>query len=123
MMVTVLIYTYATCVFSSRRIARKLHEDVAFHMLCGGSFPRHRTICEFRRRHLSDFWHLFLEVVRIAREAGMVCLGTLATTPCVQIPHRARSAKIRQCQPRLMVSPKARNEQKGTLDHSELLDT
>ena len=39
MMVTVLIYAYATGVFSSRRIARKLHEDVAFRMLCGGSFP------------------------------------------------------------------------------------
>ena len=43
MMVTVLIYAYATGVFSSRRIARRLHEDVAFRMLCGGSFPRHRT--------------------------------------------------------------------------------
>ena len=77
MMVTVLIYAYATGVFSSRRIARKLHEDVAFRMLCGGSFPRHRTICEFRRRHLDDFRHLFLEVVRLAREAGMVRLGTV----------------------------------------------
>ena len=77
MMVTVLIYAYATGVFSSRRIARKLHEDVAFRMLCGGSFPRHRTICEFRRRHLGDFRHLFLEVVRLAREAGIVKLGTV----------------------------------------------
>ena len=77
MMAAVLIYAYATGVFSSRRIARKLHEDVAFRMLCGGSFPRHRTICEFRRRHLGDFRHLFLEVVRLARESGMVRLGTV----------------------------------------------
>ena len=77
MMVTVLIYAYATGVFSSRRIVRKLHEDVAFRMLCGGSFPRHRTICEFRRRHLDDFRHLFLEVVRLAGESGMVRLGTV----------------------------------------------
>ena len=77
LMFTVLIYTYVTGVFSSRRIARRLHEDVAFRMLCGGSFPRYRTICEFRRRHLGDFRHLFLEVVRLAREAGMVKLGTV----------------------------------------------
>ena len=77
MMAAVLIYAYATGVFSSRRIARRLHEDVAFRMLCGGSFPRHRTICEFRRRHLGDFRHLFLEVVRLARESGMVRLGTV----------------------------------------------
>jgi len=77
MMVTVLIYAYATGVFPSRRIARRLHEDVAFRMLSGGSFPRHRTICGFRRRHPGDFRHLFPEVVRLAREAGMVRLGTV----------------------------------------------
>ena len=51
--------------------------DVAFRMPCGGSFPRHRTICEFSRRHLGDFRHLFLGVVRLAREAGIVKLGTV----------------------------------------------
>ena len=50
MMVKVLIYAYATGVFSSRKIARKLEEDVAFRMLAAGNFPQHRTICEFRRR-------------------------------------------------------------------------
>ncbi len=48
-MVKVLIYGYATGVFSSRGIARKLEEDVAFRMLGAGNFPKHRTICEFRR--------------------------------------------------------------------------
>ena len=59
MMVKVLIYAYATGVFSSRGMARRLEEDVAFRMLAAGNFPRHRTICEFRRRHLSDFRRLF----------------------------------------------------------------
>ena len=49
MMVKVLIYAYATGVFSSRAIARKLEEDVAFRVLAAGNFPQHRTICEFRR--------------------------------------------------------------------------
>ena len=76
-MATVLIYARATGVFPSRRIARRRHEDVSFRMLCGGSFSRHRTICELRRCHLGDFRHLFLEVVHLAREAGMEKLRTV----------------------------------------------
>ena len=78
MMVKVLIYGYATGVFSSRGIARKLEEDVAFRMLAAGNFPKHRTICEFRHRHLSDFRAMFLEVVRVSREMGLVRFGTLS---------------------------------------------
>src|ERR1700733_9769054 len=48
MMVKVLVYGYATGVFSSREIAKKLHEDVAFRLLAAGNFPKHRTLCDFR---------------------------------------------------------------------------
>ena len=78
MMVKVLIYAYATGVFSSRAIARKLEEDVAFRVLAAENFPQHRTICEFRRRHLEDFERMFIEVVRVAREMGVVRFGTLS---------------------------------------------
>jgi transposase len=78
MMLKVLIYAYVSGVFSSRKIAGKLEEDVAFRVLAAGNFPRHRTICEFRKRHLKDFKALFLEVVQIARAAGLARLGTLA---------------------------------------------
>ncbi len=78
MMVKLLIYGYATGVFSSRKIARKLHEDVAFRVLCAGNFPAHRTIAEFRQRHLGEFESLFVQVVRIAQEVGLIKLGTLA---------------------------------------------
>ena len=78
MMVKVLIYAYATGEFSSRAIARKLEEDVAFRVLAAGNFPQHRTICEFRRRHLEDFERMFVEVVRVAREMGVVRFGTLS---------------------------------------------
>ena len=47
-------------------------------MLGAGNFPKHRTICEFRRRHLSDFRALFLAVVRLSRELGLVRFGTLS---------------------------------------------
>ena len=78
MMVKTLLYAYATGTFSSRTMARKLEADVAFRVLAAGNFPRHRTLCEFRRRHLADVAHLFREVVHLARELGLVELGALA---------------------------------------------
>jgi hypothetical protein len=78
MMVKVLVYAYATGVFSSRKIARKLHEDVAFRVLAADNFPAHRTIRDFRALHLDEFTELFVQVVRLAREMGLVKLGTIA---------------------------------------------
>lgn len=78
MMVKVLVYAYATGVFSSRKIARKLHEDVAFRVLAADNFPAHRTISDFRAFHLKELSELFVQVVRLAREMGLVKLGTIA---------------------------------------------
>ena len=78
MMVKLLLYAYATGVFSSRGIAKKLEEDVAFRVLAAGNFPQHRTICEFRRRHLDDFKQLFVAVVGLARELGLARFGKLS---------------------------------------------
>ena len=78
MMVKVLIYGYATGVFSSRKIAVKLTDDVAFRMLGAENFPAHRTISDFRKQHLEEFGNLFVQVVRMAREAGLVKMGTVA---------------------------------------------
>jgi len=75
MMVKVLVYAYASGVFSSRKIARRLEEDVAFRVLAAGNFPAHRTLREFRRVHLSELTVLFVQVVRLAREAGLAKLG------------------------------------------------
>lgn len=78
MMVKVLMYGYATGVFSSRKIARKLHEDVAFRVLAANNYPAHRTICDFRAFHLEEFSALFVQVVKLARECGLAKLGTIA---------------------------------------------
>jgi len=78
MMVKVLVYGYATGVFSSRKLARKLHEDVAFRVLGAGNFPAHRTVCDFRALHLEELSELFMQVVKLARECGLVKLGTIA---------------------------------------------
>ncbi len=78
MMVKVLVYGYATGVFSSRKIERRLHEDLAFRMLGAGNFPKHRTIRDFRALHLKELADLFVQVVKLAQEIGLVKLGTVA---------------------------------------------
>ena len=124
MMMTVLIYAYATGVFSSRRIARKLHEDVAFRLLCGSTFPSHRTLCEFRRRHLGDFEHLFVAVVQLAQEAGIVRLGTV-TVDGTKVRanasrHKAMSyARMREEEARLKAEIAALLARAGEVDAAE----
>jgi len=78
MMLKVLIYAYASGTFSSRRIAKKLVEDVAFRVLSAGNFPEHRTICDFRKDNLNEFIDLFKQVVQIAKSSGLVKLGRIA---------------------------------------------
>ncbi len=78
MMVKVLIYGYATGTFSSRKLAAKLHEDVALRVLAAENYPAHRTLSDFRALHLQELAALFVQVVRLARECGLVKLGTVA---------------------------------------------
>jgi len=78
MMVKILIYGYATGTFSSRRIAQKIEEDVAFRVLAAGNFPKHRTICDFRQQHLQKFIEVFKQVVQIAKNSGLIKLGRIA---------------------------------------------
>jgi len=66
------VYGYATDVFSARKLARKLHEDVAFRVLAAGNYPAHRTLCDFRARHLKELSDLFVQVVKLAKECGLV---------------------------------------------------
>ncbi len=78
MMVKVLVYGYATGTFSSRKLAAKLHEDVALRVLAAENYPAHRTLSDFRALHLQELADLFVQVVRLARECGLVKLGTVA---------------------------------------------
>lgn len=78
MMLKVLMYAYATGVYSSRKIERRIYEDIAFRYLAAGNFPDFRTISAFRKRHLKDFERLFLQVLQLCRHAGLVKLGTIA---------------------------------------------
>lgn len=78
MMVKVILYGYATGCTSSRKLAKRLREDVAFRVLAAENFPAHRTICDFRQRHLEALRALFVEVVRLAQEMGLVKVGVVA---------------------------------------------
>ena len=57
---------------------KKLEEDVAFRILAADNFPQHRTICDFCKRHLSDFKAVFVQVIQIAQQAELISLGTVA---------------------------------------------
>lgn len=78
MLTKVLLYAYCVGVFSSRKIQRRLAEDVAFRVLAAGNEPDFRTIADFRRRHLAALEGLFVQVLRLAREAGALSVGRVA---------------------------------------------
>lgn len=78
MMTKVLVYGYCVGVRSSRRIERACEEGVAFRVLSAGNRPAHRTIAEFRRRHLEALSRLFVQVLKLCRKAGLVKLGHVA---------------------------------------------
>lgn len=78
MMVTLLLYAYCVGVFSSRKIMARCESDVAFRTIVGEDVPDFRRIAEFRRRHLGSIQHLFLEVLRLCKEAGLLSVGRLA---------------------------------------------
>jgi transposase len=79
MMVTLLVYAYAVGVCSSRKIAAACERNLAFRAIVGNVPPDFRTISDFRKIHLAAFRPLFLEVLRLAGEMGMVKLGNLST--------------------------------------------
>jgi transposase len=78
MMVAVLLYAYATGTYSSRKIARRLVEDVAMRFLAAGNQPDFRTVSDFRKRHGGALGALFTQVLRLCRRAGLVKLGQVA---------------------------------------------
>src|SRR5499426_3407754 len=79
MMVCLLLYAYCMGVFSSRKIAQACERNLAFIAIVGAERPDFRTISDFRKLHLEAFCAVFVEVLRIAGEAGMVQLGNIST--------------------------------------------
>jgi transposase len=78
LMLKLLIYGYANGVASSRRLEAATYRDVAMRMLCADQHPDYRSIARFRARHLQALAELFVQALRLCRQAGLVGLGTLA---------------------------------------------
>jgi transposase len=78
MLLGLLVYGYATKVFSSRALERATYDSVAFRYIAGNEHPDHDTIAAFRKRFLGQIEALFIEVLQLARTMGMLKLGTVA---------------------------------------------
>ena len=78
MMVKILVYSYCVGVFSTRRMEKRLVEDVAFRVLAAGNEPDFRTLADFRKNHLKALEELFQQVLRLALEVGALKLGRVA---------------------------------------------
>ncbi len=78
MLLGLLVYGYATGVFSSRKLERASYDSVAFRFIAGNEHPDHDTLAAVRKRFLVQIGALFVQVLTVAREMGMLKLGTVA---------------------------------------------
>ena len=78
MLLGLLVYGYATRVFSSRALERATYDSVAFRFIAGNEQPDHDTIAAFRKRFIGQIEPLFVEVLKLARAMGMLKMGTVA---------------------------------------------
>ena len=77
LLVGLLVYGYATGVFSSRKLERATYDFVAFRFVAANQHPDHDTIAAFRRRFLKEIEALFVNILLLARELGLLKLGTV----------------------------------------------
>jgi transposase len=77
-LLSILVYGYATGVFSSRKLERATHDSVAMRFIAANDHPDHDTIATFRRRFLKEIETLFVEVLKLAHEMGVLRMGTVA---------------------------------------------
>ena len=89
MMVKVLLYGYCVGVASSRRIAQRLHEDIAFRVLAANNTPDFRTMSDFRKDNVDALSGLFVQVLALCQQAGLVKLGHVWTARRSRPTHRS----------------------------------
>ena len=76
-LLAIVVYGYATGVFSSRRLERATYDSVAFRYIAANSHPDHATLASFRRRFLDELASLFVQILEMAREMKLLKLGTV----------------------------------------------
>src|SRR3990170_4309423 len=97
MLTKVLVYAYCVGVFASRKIQRRLVEDVAFRVLAAGNHPDFRTIADFRKTHLTALRGFFEQVLHLARELGAPRVGRVALDGS-KIKANASKRKQKHCE-------------------------
>ena len=78
MMLGLLIYCYANRIFSSRRIERATYRDIGVRFVAANHPPVHATIARFRRDNLAAFEAAFVQVLELAKELGLLAVGTVS---------------------------------------------
>ena len=109
MLLGILVYGYATGVFSSRKLERATYDSVAFRFIAANDHPDHDTIAAFRRRFLKEIEGLFVQVLLLAREMGVLNMGTIGldgtkrrrkagrSMLCANRPRNRCSASSKRC--------------------------
>ena len=121
MMTKILVYGYCVGVFSSRRLRKRLQEDVAFRVLAAGNEPDFRTISDFRRIHLEALEGLFQQVLRVALELGAMKLGRVAIDGS-KLKANASQHKAMSYQRMKEQEQRLREEVRGLLQKAEAID-
>jgi transposase len=124
MMTKILLYGYCVGVFSSRRIQKKLVEDVGFRMLAAGNEPDFRTISDFRKLHLKALQGMFDQVLQISLKAGAMKLGRVvldgSKVKANASKHKAMSyGRMKEEEKRLKAEVRRMLEEAAAVDEEE----
>jgi transposase len=128
MMTKILLYGYCVGVFSSRKIQKRLVEDVAFRVLAAGNEPDFRTISDFRKLHLKALEELFQQMLRLTLETGTMKLGLVALDGSKvkgnANKHKAMSyGRMKETEKRLREEVRQLLNQAEAADKEEIADT
>jgi transposase len=124
LMTKLLVYGYCTGVFSSRRIQKRLQEEIPFKVLAAGNEPDFRTISDFRKIHIATLQNLFEQVLAMALECGAIKLGRVSLDgtklKANASKHKAMSyARMQEKQKQLKEEVKQLLEQAAAADEQE----
>jgi transposase len=117
----VLLYSYATGTFSSRKIAQRCIEDVGCRYLAAQETPNFRTFIKFRSRHIERFHSIFIEVLKVAKESGLIKLGHVSVDGS-KFKANASKHKAMSYSHMLKSEEKLNKEIQELLDHAQEVD-
>jgi transposase len=117
MMLKILFYSYATGIFSSRKIAKAMRENIAFIYLAAWQQPDFRTISDFRKNNLSELKELFVQIVMLCKHMGIIKLGHVSIDG-TKVKANASDAKTYDTK-RFEKQIQRLLEQAAAVDHSE----